>query len=901
MRGEKMKTRLLFVALLAALLLGACGKKDEAAEPTSVPPTAEPEISEERTTILFAVSDLERSMYEDLTEAFEEANPDVHVQLASVNEILGIGPLGGDPPDDLWQRLASQADVISTDLGRDAVDMGLVRDLEPLMGPDPDFQREDFYPGTLERAQWDGGTWYLPARSLYDMIVYDKDAFDEAGVAYPEPGWSWDDFLSAAKALTVREGGEVTRWGFIPPNSLQFELSSIEGRVGPVVDQTSEPPTPRLDQPEVAEAVRWYTDLFLKEEVIPYFDPSDEDENSLVSGEQALVEGGQGVMWNDWSATWALRKQQGNRGIVPYPVDAPESGTTLIVALGPWMSAGTASPDAAWRWMDFLSRQDITRQGPLVRFLPARRSVAESSGFWEDADDELTAALEYAVEHTYVPRITTGYDPFFDAINQILAGDKTVEDALAAAQTQAEADIEEAQTAQAEATPMPPVVVAAPKEPEGAGEDVVNISFSPGVGAFNIQAYRDAAQQFQEAHPDVRVEVEMPDFLGSSPNISGLAEAADCFQWTADVQNPESQAAILNLKPFLDADTSFTTDDFYPSLLDQFTWQGQLWGLPAELQPYVIEFNKDLFDGVGVDYPALDWTTDDFVEVAAALTEGEGDEKMYGFVPQYVEIVDLLPFLERRGARLIDKSADPPEFTFDDPATVEALRWYVELSSEYEVKPVLLADIADAVDANAYLIEREALINNGRAAMWTGEIVSLLGDRQDLNTGVAPLPIGVDGTSGGGSAFGYYISADTEARQACWQFITFLTEQPGLTQGLPSRRSVAESDAYDQQVGAEQAAVYRASAEGAQASTGDVFEGETWMSTAGSIWLGRAFDQVVNEGASVEEALNSAQKMAEDFRACVIVNDAMSDQDEWQACIKEVDPTVPDFLLSQGE
>ncbi len=118
---------------------------------------------------------------------------------------------------------------------------------------------------------------------------------------------------------------------------------------------------------------------------------------------------------------------------------------------------------------------------------------------------------------------------------------------------------------------------------------------------------------------------------------------------------------------------------------------------------------------------------------------------------------------------------------------------------------------------------------------------------------------------------------------------------------MPSRRSVAESDAYNQQVGAEKAAVYRASAEGAKGATGDVFEGETWMSTAGSIWLGRAYDQVVNEGASVEEALNAAQKMAEDYRACVIVNEAMSDQEAWQTCIKEVDPSVPDFLLGQSQ
>jgi ABC-type glycerol-3-phosphate transport system substrate-binding protein len=896
-----MKKKLLFLALLGALLLVACGTKDGEAEPTSIPPTSEPAVEDQRITIQFAVADVERSLFEDLVESFEEANPDIHIELVSVNEILGLGPLGGDPPDDLWQRLASQADVVNLDLGRDAVDQGLVRDLEPLMQADPDFARDDFFPRALERGQWDGGTWVLPTRLLYDMILYDKDAFDEAGLAYPEPGWSWEEFLSAAQELTVRDSGEVSRWGFVAPNSIQFELASIEGRVGPVVDQSADPAVPRFDQPEVVDAVRWYTDLFLNEEVTPYFEPSDEDEGPVVSPEQALVEGGQAVMWNDWAATWGLRKQQGNRGIAPYPVHASDAQTTFMAAIGTWMSSGTANPDAAWRWMDFLSRQDVSEQGPFVRFLPARRSVAESSGFWEDADEELAAALEYAVEHTYIPKITAGYDAFFEAVQDVLAGDKSVDDALAGAQTQAEADIEDARAERAEATPVPTVVVAAPKEQGTVGEDVTQIRFSPGVGAFNMQAYRDAAQQFQEIHPDIRVSVDMPDFLGGTPNIKGLAEVADCFQWTVDVQNPESQAAVLNLEPFLDADPSFTTDDFYPSLLDQFVWQGQLWGLPAELQPYVVEFNKDLFDAAGVEYPALDWTTDDFVDVAAALTKGEGEDKQYGFVPQYVEITDLLPLLERRGAHFIDKSADPPEFTFDDPVTVDALRWYAGLSTEYDVKPVLLADIADALDANAFLIEREALINEGRAAMWTGELVSLLGDRSDLNTGVAPLPAGVDGASGGGSAFGYYISADTEARQACWQFITFLTGQPGLAQGLPSRRSVAESDAYDQRVGAEKAAVYRASAEGAKGATGDVFEGETWMGTAGSIWLGRAYDQVVNEGASVEEALNAAQKMAEDFRACVIVNDAMSDQEAWQACIKEVDPSVPDFLLGQSQ
>ena len=44
---------------------------------------------------------------------------------------------------------------------------------------------------------------------------------------------------------------------------------------------------------------------------------------------------------------------------------------------------------------------------------------------------------------------------------------------------------------------------------------------------------------------------------------------------------------------------------------------------------------------------------------------------------------------------------------------------------------------------------------------------------------------------------GYYISAQAKEPQACWQWITFLSQEPGAVQGLPARRSLAESDVPD--------------------------------------------------------------------------------------------------------
>ena len=177
-------------------------------------------------------------------------------------------------------------------------------------------------------------------------------------------------------------------------------------------------------------------------------------------------------------------------------------------------------------------------------------------------------------------------------------------------------------------------------------------------------------------------------------------------------------------------------------------------------------------------------------------------------------------------------------------------------------------------------IEREILIKSGRAAIWTTHgPVPVFVDRGRLNTGVAPLPIGPGDTSGAYlTASGYFISARRETnpdvRQACWEWITFLSGQPKAVQGLPARRSVAESEAYRRHVGAERALAYLASiADSEQASALYLFSEEAWLNGA-VYWLYQAYDQVVVGEVSVEEALAAAQELADDYRACVVTRDA---------------------------
>jgi ABC-type glycerol-3-phosphate transport system substrate-binding protein len=200
------------------------------------------------------------------------------------------------------------------------------------------------------------------------------------------------------------------------------------------------------------------------------------------------------------------------------------------------------------------------------------------------------------------------------------------------------------------------------------------------------------------------------------------------------------------------------------------------------------------------------------------------------------------------------------------------------------------------------------LINAGRAAMWTdggvgggfrGFVVSGgPGGTVNLNVGVVPLPAGPNSAKGSGfqSVDGYFISAQTQAREACWKWITFLTEQPTVASGLPARQSVAESAAYRQQVGAERAEAYLASVSGgSQASFFQRLSDEgTWLMFA-SIWLSDAYDRIIGGEMSVEESLNTAQEMVDAYRDCVIVNDAFQDPDAQRECATEAGGSVPGF------
>lgn len=114
-----------------------------------------------------------------------------------------------------------------------------------------------------------GNPFGLPIGADYvQVIVYNRDLFDAAGVVYPQPGWAWDDFIHTATALTEHNDG-ITRYGYMALAGHRADVHAFLALHGAALwgDQG----LPRFDAPDVVAAVRYYRDLALVDGVMPTF------------------------------------------------------------------------------------------------------------------------------------------------------------------------------------------------------------------------------------------------------------------------------------------------------------------------------------------------------------------------------------------------------------------------------------------------------------------------------------------------------------------------------------------------------------------------------------------------------------------------------------------------------
>ncbi|MDY6876216.1 MAG: extracellular solute-binding protein [Chloroflexota bacterium] len=387
----------LWLLLATLILLPLLVATLSACSPTPTP--------EETIVITFAypqyISLFTKTNFQKLTDAFNEANPDVRIQLREIKNSDGTGveDIGRDIMlDEEWE-----IDVFISQGGAYArwlAESGRILNLQPLIEADFAWELDDFYPLVLEQFEQGNDLWGIPGEAIPLGIFYNRDLFDQAGVDYPRPDWTRDEFLTTALAL--RQGLPEKYFSFA--GACRAAVPFIYAHGGALVDAESissplEEPLPTLDDPLTAEALQWYLDLALVHGVMPtlaqveaYTLESSPNSQAGVSvsssGElgagrrQCLyadatlnlsADYGQAAMWvapfSGYSSAWEFKW-----GVVPLPRDAVEA--VVMKSYGYYVTAHCKRPQEALRWIDYLTRQRVDIPG-----FPARRSVAQGTAF----------------------------------------------------------------------------------------------------------------------------------------------------------------------------------------------------------------------------------------------------------------------------------------------------------------------------------------------------------------------------------------------------------------------------------------------------------------------------------------------------------------------------------------
>ena len=314
------------------------------------------------------------------------------------------------------------------------------------------------------------------------------------------------------------------------------------------------------------------------------------------------------------------------------------------------------------------------------------------------------------------------------------------------------------------------------------------------LGGWEIYADRIAA--FEEANPGVKVnEEEFP--AGSAeygPKIVAMVAAGVVgdVTWTAigsgSFQFLSQNNALAPLDEFVKGDSGFSLDEYYPRTVRSLEMEGELFGLPelAHGVQNVLFFNRDMIEGEGLEAPTNDWTRDQLLEMAKAMTT----EDRFGFLPATGDYSNTRNQTLPYGGELI--SEDGTTSLLEDDGVKEGLRWVYDTFYKDQVAPT--AQQVQGVDGGTtqmFVGEKLAAYQSGG---WGLSIRNVVEDKFAWD--MVKMPIGPAGVRGGHlHVDAEAVLAQSEIKDKAYEFCKYLTDLEGgvgiaLEIGLAARPDV---------------------------------------------------------------------------------------------------------------
>lgn len=411
------------VALLATgLLLAGCGR--DATSGSSAEQTGQ-EVSEGPATGTVSIWAMgaEGEKLPELVQEFEDANPDVTVEVTAVpwdsaHDKFTTAIAAGETPD---------AAMVGTTWMGEFAGLGALDPTPPSIDPG------DFFEGAWSTTEVDGTSYGVPWYVETCLVYYRTDLAERAG--WTEPPTDWDGLKQMASDMQSEAGAEwgiglqaggTGAWQSVMPFAWSngAELSKDDGTAY------------NFDDPKIAEAVEYYQSYFtdgISDKNAPVQPTTEPD---FVSGRVPMFISGPWMM----SAVEA----QGGEGFADkygvFQIPARETSSSFVGGSNLAVFEDSENRDSAWKLVEWLSEPETQ-----VKWYDISTDLPAVTSAWDDpalADDEKLATFGTQLETAKAPpsfptweQVVTEFD---SALERVTKQDADVAESLTAVQGQAD-------------------------------------------------------------------------------------------------------------------------------------------------------------------------------------------------------------------------------------------------------------------------------------------------------------------------------------------------------------------------------------------------------------------------------------------------------------------------------
>ncbi len=277
-----------------------------------------------------------------------------------------------------------------------------------------------------------------------------------------------------------------------------------------------------------------------------------------------------------------------------------------------------------------------------------------------------------------------------------------------------------------------------------------------------VPAIEEIIKLFNEKHPNISVKTEITPYKQYFQKLETAATggALPDVLWMNGPRIVQFAGGnVLQPLSELIEEEGYDLNNYPKSLIDLYSYDGKVFGIPKDYDTTGLWYNKKIFDEAGIPYPDESWDWDKLKEVARELTNK--DKGVWGYSATMGNQNGYYDFIWQNGGYII--SEDGKSVGFDQPEAIEALKYNISFIEE-GLSPTQ-AQMTETAPSELFSSGKIAMMFDGP---W---MVPEYKKNPDLDVAVAPQgkkrAVSIHGLAN-------VISANTKHKDAAWQFVQFL-------------------------------------------------------------------------------------------------------------------------------